>query len=329
MKKTNFGILGCGTAARIHAEALQTIKEARLCGVADANFESAAAFAEKYGIKPYPSFEEMLVDETIDAVCVCTPSYLHAEHAIAALSAGKHVALEKPMALSVEEADRVTDVCEKAGKKLTVISQLRFSEDIARVKRLIREGTFGTLTLCELSMKHYRSEEYFTSSDWKGKLAFEGGGALMNQGIHGVDLLLYLCGEAEVIKGEIRTLSHKIEVEDTATALLALKGGALGVITASTCAYPGFERSLRIHGDKGFVFLNENRIERMLTRDGETIDRKLRPFGSAGDATALESDLHRKQLENFVGAIHGEEELHVGGRDGRAAIKLIKDIYGE
>ena len=132
-----------------------------------------------------------------------------------------------------------------------------------------------------------------------------------------------------MINGEIRTLTHKIEVEDTATALLAFKGGALGVITASTCAYPGFERSLRIHGDKGFVFLNENRIERMLTRDGETIDRKLRPFGSAGDATALESDLHRKQLENFVGAIRGEEELLVGGRDGRAAIKLIKDIYGE
>ena len=270
----------------------------------------------------------MLADKEIDAVCICTPSYLHSGNAITALSAGKHVALEKPMALSVAEADRVIDACERTGKKLTVISQLRFSEDIARVRQLIKDGAFGTLTLCELSMKQYRSEAYFTSSNWKGKRAFEGGGALMNQGIHGVDLLLYLCGGATVAKGEIRTLSHRIEVEDTAAALLTFENGALGVVTASTCAYPGFERSLRIHGDKGYVFLNENRIEKMLTKDGETVDRKPRPLGSAADAAALTSDLHRKQLKNFAGAIRGEEELLVGYRDGRAAIKLIGDIYG-
>ena len=328
MRKTNFGILGCGMVARIHADALQGIKEARLCGVADARSESAAAFAQTYGIRAYPSFEEMLADKEIDAVCICTPSYLHASNAIAALSAGKHVALEKPMALSVAEADRVIDACERTGKKLTVISQLRFSPDIARVRQLIKDGAFGTLTLCELSMKQYRSEEYFTSSNWKGKRAFEGGGALMNQGIHGVDLLLYLCGDATVAKGEIRTLSHRIEVEDTAAALLTFENGALGVVTASTCAFPGFERSIRIHGDKGFVFLNENRIEKMLTKDGETVDRKLRPLGSAGDAAVLDSRFHQKQLENLIGAIEGEEELLVGYRDGRAAVKLITDIYG-
>ena len=323
-----FGILGCGMIANIHADAIKGISGARLEGVADANEENALRFAARYGVKAYSSYEEMLADKEIDAVCICTPSFLHAENAISALLAGKHVALEKPMALDIAQAKKIAKTCEETGKKLTVISQFRFSEDLRRVKRLIGEGAFGKITLCDLRMKYYRSEEYFTSSTWHGRLACEGGGALMNQGIHGIDILLYLCGDVKKVRGEIRTLSHNIEVEDTAAAVVEFESGALGTIEASTCAYPGFSRTIEICGDKGYVFLRENRIEKMLTASGEKVENPIPESGSSANAAALECDMHGAQLKNLIGAINGEEKLLIDCYDGMKAVALIRKIYG-
>ena len=323
-----FGILGCGMIANIHAAAISELENATLLGVAD-NFPAAAEkFAEKHECRAYASYADMLADGEIDAICICTPSGFHAENAIAALEAGKHVVLEKPMALSTADADKIIETCDRTGKLLTVISQLRFAKDIQRVKELIGEGAFGRITLCGLHLKYYRSTEYYSSSPWKGTLKFDGGGALMNQGIHGIDLLEYLVGPIKTARGKIATLFHKIEAEDTAVATVEFEHGALGVIEGSTCAYPGFERRIEIHGDAGYVILRESSIEKLMIR-GEKIavDVKTPGVNTAADPSALQSRNHRRQIANLLAAVEGKEKLLVDCREGKKAVRVIESIY--
>lgn len=326
-KDIKFGIVGCGAIASFHADAIANIAGASLLGVSDNNFDTAKSFSERYGVKAYKSYDELLADKSIDAVCICTPSCFHAECAIKALKNGKNVALEKPMALNTRDADRVISATRESGKLLTVISQLRFSSDVLRAKKLVEEGALGKITLCSLYMKYYRSPEYYKSSSWKGKLAFDGGGALMNQGIHGVDLLEFIAGEVKSVSGKIRTLSHSIEVEDTAVANLEFESGALGVIVASTSAYPGFERRIEINGDEGYLVLKEDKIEKLMLRGVEEKQEQITVNGTAADPLAMSYALHKSQLENFVLAINGEAELLINCHEGRRALRIIEDIY--
>lgn len=327
MKKYNFGILGCGVISKTHALAIDNIENATLLGVADNNIEYARVFAEKNGVKAYESYQDMLADKDIDVVCICTPSGFHASNAIDALNAGKHVILEKPMSISNEWADKVIEACERTGKKLTVISQFRFSEDIKRVKKLIEENAFGKISLCTLTMKYYRNPEYYSSSSWRGTLRFDGGGALINQGIHGVDMLDYILGPITNVKGKIATISHDIEGEDTAVALFQTANGALGVIQASTCAYPGFDRRIEIHGDKGYVCLLENKIEKLMV-NGEMVDLgELNFTSTANDNTVMDYRMHKAQFENLINGIEGKEKILVDCYEGKKALAIIQNIY--
>ena len=196
----HFGIVGCGAAADTHARLLAELPDARLAGVADKNPLAAAQFAEKYGAIAYESYEAMLADESIDVITVATPSCFHKENAIAALDAGKHVVLEKPMALNTVDCDAIIEKIRESGKMLTVMAQMRMSDDVAKVKKLVEENAFGKISLVELSMKYYRDEEYYAGSGWRGTFRFDGGGALINQGIHGIDLISYLLGEITGVK---------------------------------------------------------------------------------------------------------------------------------
>ena len=313
--------------AGIHAEAIAHMENARLVGVADNYLPAAEAFAERHSVKAYSTYAEMLADEEIDVVCICTPSAYHAPNAKQALLAGKHVVLEKPMALSTAEADELIAVCEQTGKKMTVICQFRFSPDVQKVKELIKEGAFGKLSLCNILMKYHRKTEYFTNSPWHGRLALEGGGALMNQGIHGIDLLEYVVGDIKRSTGRIATLSHDIEVEDTAVGMFEFENGALGVVEASTCAYPGFSRRMEIHGDRGYVLFKENRIEKLMIDGTEIKGEAIHAVSTANDPAALGYEMHRMQLSNLLDAIEGKEALLIDGREGRKAIKVIEDIY--
>ena len=322
-----FGILGCGMISNIHADAIKNIENATLHGVCDYNNEICQAFAKKHGVKAYADYNEMLDDKDIDVVCICTPSCFHAEKAIEALKKGKHVVLEKPMALSTEDADRVIAVSKETGKMVTVICQLRFAPDVQKVRNLVKENAFGRISLCGLYMKYYRAKEYYSSSTWKGTIKFDGGGALMNQGIHGVDLLEYIAGSIKNVQGKIATLCHDIETEDTAVATLEFSSGALGVIVASTCAYPGFSRKIEIHGDKGYVILNENKIEKLMIDGKEVQTNEIETSGSASDPTAIQSDMHRLQIENLLSAIEGKEELLIDSNEGKKAVRVIETIY--
>ena len=326
-KITKFGILGCGLIASVHADAISRIENATLVGVADNNREFAQNFAEKRGVKVFNDYFEMLSSPEIDVVCICTPSCFHAQNAIDALNNGKHVVLEKPMALSTKDADLVIETCKKTGKLLTVISQLRFSEDILRVKKLIEEGALGKITLCELNMRYYRSPDYYSSSPWKGTLKFDGGGALMNQGIHGVDLFEYMIGEIKNVNGVIKTLVHDIEVEDSAVATVEFSNGALGTIMASSCAYPGFNRKITINGSDGYVILSENSVEKLVIKDTVCEEYDLNKVSASNDPASVSYEYHKRQLTNLISAINGEEKLLIDANEGKKAVKVIETIY--
>lgn len=325
--KTKFGILGCGLIASVHADAISHIENATLVGVADNKLEFAESFAKMRGVKAFDNYFDMLSCPEIDVICICTPSCFHAQNAIDALNNGKHVVLEKPMALNTKDADLVIETCKKTGKLLTVISQLRFSEDILRVKKLIEEGALGKITLCELNMRYYRSPDYYSSSPWKGTLKFDGGGALMNQGIHGVDLFEYMIGDIKNVNGVIKTLVHDIEVEDSAVATVEFSNGALGTIMASSCAYPGFNRKITINGSDGYVILSENNVEKLVIKDTVCEEYCLNKVSASNDPASVSYEYHRRQLTNLISAINGEEKLLIDATEGKKAVKVIETIY--
>ena len=327
-KKFGFGIFGCGMIASIHAEAIREIDSAELIGVADVVAANAEKMAEKCSCEVFADYEAMLSDPRVDIVCICTPSGFHADNALQALGHGKHVILEKPMAITVEDADRVVNAVRESGCHLTVISQMRFSEDVQKVKKLLKENAFGKLAFCDLYMKYWRDPSYYASSNWRGTFKFDGGGALMNQGIHGVDLIMYLVGEAKLLKGRVKTRIHDIEVEDTAVAVLEYENGAIGVIEGSTSAYPGFDRRIEIQGDKGYVMLKENHITELMI-NGEQIPVEVEEKAASGssDPSAIGSYYHALQFRNMIETIRGNESLLVNAEDGRRAIKMILDIY--
>ena len=328
-QKLRFGILGCGLIADFHANALRAIEKAELVGCADNSIDRAKQYAERYEIKPYANYEEMLADENIDAVCICTPSGFHADNAIQALQANKHVVLEKPMALTVEDTERIIAQTKKTDKLLTVVSQLRFSKDVNRVKNLVKEGAFGKLIFCDLNMRYWREPTYYSSSPWKGTIKMDGGGALMNQGVHGIDLMLYIVGDASVVKSVNRTAFHDIEVEDASVSILQFENGAMGTVSGSTCTYPGFERTFEILGTEGCAILRENKIEKLVVH-GETLIDGIEDEGFAGgtsDPAAIDTLVHKKQLKNFINAVFGEEELLIDATEGQRAVKLIREIY--
>jgi predicted dehydrogenase len=330
MKKTNFAIIGCGMIANTHASALTHSEQVDLVGAWDLDPSRCETFCKKYDILAYSSIDDLLNDKTIDAVCICTPSLAHKEQAILALSHNKHVVLEKPMALTSEDAKEICEAAEKANKLLTVIFQSRFSKDIMYVKKLISENAFGKLCMCDLYMKYYRDPSYYSMSSWRGTIKYDGGGALMNQGIHGIDLLHFLVGDGKLLSGRVKTLVHDIEVEDSAIATIEYDCGAIGVIEASTCSSPGFRRKIEINGDKGYVIISDLDIERLYLNGEMIISNNITPHPATAASPTLESfEPHQKQIENFVAAINGKEELNVTSYDGYYAVKLIESIYSK
>ena len=326
--RIRFGIVGLGVIANSHIQALREIPSAVVAGVYDRAVDRAEQVARDLGAVVYSSYDEMLADESIDAVCICTPSGFHADQAEQALRAGKHVVLEKPMALTAADAARVCRAEEESNCMATVIFQSRFFEDFIRVRDLIRSGAFGRLTLCDLYMKYWRDPAYYAAGAWRGTWKMDGGGALMNQGIHGVDLMRYLLGDITLLRGRAQTMVHNIEVEDTAIALVEYSSGAMGVIEASTAVYPGFSRRIEIYGSQGYAVLVDFTLEKLCVNGEMLVDRVVETdIGVVSDPTRMSYDGHLMQLKNFVAALRGEEALSVTTRDGYEAVRLIEEIY--
>ena len=233
-------IIGCGMIANFHAKAIADASGLHLVGVAARRHEAAQEFAAKFKCDAFESTEAALADPRVSVVSICTPSGAHLEPALAAAGAGKHVVVEKPLEVTTDRCDQIIQACETAGVRLAVTFQSRFHRSSQLMKAALDAGRFGTVTVGDAYVKWFRSQDYYDSGAWRGTWKLDGGGALMNQAIHSVDLLIWLMGDVKELTAFTSTLTHdRIEVEDTAVATLRFKSGALGVIEATTTSYPG------------------------------------------------------------------------------------------
>jgi predicted dehydrogenase len=294
--------------------------------------KSAKALAQQVGAAWSTDCQSAVAREDVDVVCVCSPSGAHAEVAVAAAEAGKHLVVEKPLDVTLERVDRILEAARQAGVKLTCIFPLRFMEGAALAKIAVEEGRLGTLVLADAYIKWYRSQEYYESSDWKGTWALDGGGALMNQGIHNVDLLNYLAGPVESLVARIDTLAHRMETEDAAAAVLRYTNGALGVIEGSTGCWPGESGRVELHGDRGTIALEDGRIVVWKLADAadgeeESMVGEASLGSGASSATAISYEMHRRQLADMVEAIQEHRPPAISGAEARESVAIIRAIY--
>ncbi|MBN2853085.1 MAG: Gfo/Idh/MocA family oxidoreductase [Clostridia bacterium] len=327
MKKVNFGIIGCGLISNNHADAIRQIDNAVLYGCTDVNEKSLLSFSDKYGIKAYQSVEDMLNDDNIDVVSVCTPSGLHARFAVMAANHGKHVVVEKPMALTVEQCNEIIKASEENHIKVEVICQNRFLNTFRQVKKIIEDGKLGKIVSADIYMKFYRSPEYYASSNWKGTWKMDGGGALMNQGIHGIDIMLFMLGDVKSVFGHARTLSRDIEVEDTASAVVEYENGALGIIQGTTSVAPGYPRRVEINGDQGSLTMIEGDITVWDVKGVEKPVNQSESAKSFRDPMNFSIEGHILQLTDMVEVILNDREPFVNQYEGKRAVELITAIY--
>jgi predicted dehydrogenase len=331
-------IVGCGMIARFHARALQDIPGTRLLALVSRSAANAQKVNESCGesAEVFSSLDPVLARKDIQVVIVTTPSGLHQESAVAAAQAGKHVVVEKPLEITTERCDRIIKACAKAGVLLCTIFPSRFADANQALKAAVDAGRFGRLTLGETTCKWWRPQSYYDEGGWKGTQALDGGGALMNQAIHNVDLLLWMMGKATQVSAFKATLAHeRIEVEDTAVACVHFANGALGVIQATTSVWPGLPKTIAIHGNRGSVVVEQEDVLRWefdpQTFEDEAIRQrfaqKVGASGGSSNPAAISHVYHARQLADFVQAIRERRPPAVDGREGRKAVALIQAIY--
>ena len=329
-EKIGFGIVGCGTISKWHAVAVTSNEEAKLVGVTDRNSESAGRFVKNYPCRIFSSYEEMLDCDEIDAVCLCTPSGLHAPLAVQAAKAKKHIVVEKPMAITKQQLNDMITACEENHVKVCVISQLRFTPSMQTVKKAIEDGVLGKIILADVYMKYYRSPEYYASGSWRGTWELDGGGALMNQGIHGIDVLQYLVGPVKSVFGITKTLARNIEVEDTANVLVEYENGAIGTIQGTTSVNPGYPRVIEISGTNGTVVLKEDVIIRWDVEGSDFPVEKAIGMGeqkSFNDPAGFTTEYHRLQIADMVHAIKESRRPLIDMYEGRRPVDIILAAY--
>ena len=331
MNKTiKFALVGCGVIAPCHARCIAELENAHLAAVCDIVEAKANLLAETYPADIYVDYHELLQREDIDIVNILTPSGLHAEVGIAAANAGKHIIVEKPMDVSLSKADALIEACRQAGVKLCCISQHRFDFAMQDLKQAIEVGMLGTLNFCGAYTQWYRSQSYYDSGDWRGTWALDGGGALMNQSIHYVDLLQYVMGPVEEVYALTGTRAHtRIEVEDIAIATLRFRSGAVGVIEGMTLAYPGFCARLEVFGTDGGVIIENDQVKDWQLRSGEKYDRP--PADEHLIVGTTSADIwhhsHRRQIADMMQAVWEDREPLCNGPEGRKPLEIILAIY--
>lgn len=324
LKKIRFALAGCGHIAKKHAEAIKAIEEAELVAVCDSEPAALKTFVSKYGVKGYGFYQELLQDREVDVVNICAPSGLHSAMGIAAARAGKNVLVEKPVAITLEEADALIENCERAGVVLGVVHQNRFKPAIIQLKSAIERGGFGKITHANATVRWNRNPIYYAARPW-GRLKNMGGGALMNQAIHNIDLLQWMMGKVVSVFGYTAASLSLAEAEDTGIAVLKFANGALGVIEASTAIYPqNLEETLSIFGEKGTAIIGGTsigQIKKWVFSDQELAGTSMDNQASTG------SDLHHCCVRDMIRAVRCREKPLVDGKEGRKVVEIILAIY--
>lgn len=331
-----FGIVGLGLIADFHAKAIRTMQKGELVACYSRTQDKADAFGQKYNCNGYSDMQGFLAHPGLEIVTVCTPSGFHLEPALESAEAGKHLIIEKPLEVTLERCDQVIEVCEKKNVKLAGIFPSRF-HDVARViKKTIDEGRFGKLILGDAYVKWYRSQEYYDKGGWHGTWKLDGGGALMNQSIHAIDLLQWFMGPVDSVSAFTDTLGHeRIEVEDVSVAALHFANGALGVIEGSTAIFPGFLKRIEISGTQGSAILEEENLKAWTFSEEKEKDKeiwekfeaKTETGGGAADPAAIGFHGHQRQFEDMIKAIEAGKNPLVDGYEARKAVEIILAIY--
>ncbi len=340
-EEVGFGVVGLGMG-QTHCRDIADAQGARLVAVCDVDEGRLNPVAEKYRVKKYARYEEMLRDSEIDVVNVCTYSGMHADMAIAAMEAGKHVIGEKPADVSLAKIDAMVAASRRTGRKLQVIFQERFMPVNRRIKEAIEAGRLGRLIGCHGDLRWWRAQSYYDNSadHWRGTWRWDGGGSLMNQGIHTVDLMQWFMGPVESVFGVIGVYTHRIETEDKAAAVLRFESGAIGTINTMTCAYPGLATELFIQGERGAIEKSDSNIRtwriQAETKEAEEAEQAgvLAQFGPKEKGASLSSDPnalpfrgHRVQVEDMVQAIREGRAPTITGEHARHAVAINLAIY--
>ena len=330
MADVHIGLIGAGNISETHAAAAGAIKGVRIAAVCGRTREKAERLAVRCGAAAYSDLERFLQHVPLDLVVIGSPSGLHAEQGIAAARRGLHVLVEKPIDVSTAGADRLIAEAARAGVTLGVIFQDRMKPGVAQLKAIVDGGRLGTPILASARVRWHRPPEYYAASTWRGTQALDGGGALMNQAVHTVDLLLWLFGPVRRVFGKVATRLHAIQVEDTAVAALEFASGALGTIEAATSAYPGYPRRLELTGSEGTVMLDGDRLVAADLRKPPTdlvVESASAASVAASSPVVADASAHRAVLEDFLAAIARGTAPCCDGPQGRQSVEVIEAIY--
>lgn len=324
----NFAIIGCGFIAKKHAKAIQEVKEAKLVAVSDKVPEAMEFYTKEYGATPYIELNKMLEKENIDVVCICTPSGLHAPLAVEVANAQKHIVLEKPIAMTLEDTDLIIEACKKNNVKLSVVHPNRFRPVVLELRKIFDQKLLGKISHANATVNWNRNQAYYDQASWRGTKEHDGG-VLMNQAIHNIDLLLWFMGKPVQVFSMEATRLRNIEAEDVSTGLIKFESGALATVETSTTVYPkNFEESITIFGEKGTVkigganalYFEHLEIEGKQEKKIEEIKEKIKanPWGTPG---------HQWIIDDMVNAIKENRRPAVTGEDGRRALELVLSFY--
>ena len=336
--KLRFALVGAGVIGKVHAEALAALPDvAELVAVVDRDPAKARELAARYGAESATDLDAVLRRDDVDAVTICTPSGVHADGAVAALDAGKHVVVEKPIDITLAAADRIIDAEKRSGKTVGVISQHRFDRSTEKVLAAVRDGRLGTITSAIASHAWWRGQTYYDSGDWRGTWALDGGGAVMNQTVHTINLMITTLGTPVEVFAYTACLAHeRIEVEDTAVAVVKFASGALGVIHGTTAAYPGLDASLRVFGSKGSAVITNDELTYLHQNEGPAPEIGM-AAQTGGNQVTDEDRLdpaelglgaaHGRQFADFVDAVATRRAPRVGTAEARTSLSVILALY--
>ena len=324
------GLIGSGNISDTHARAALELSGVELVGCWGRSAEAAQKLTARYGGTAFETLDALVSHPALDAVLVGTPSGVHAEHALAAARRGVHVLVEKPLDVRTARIDELLAECTRSRVTCGAFLQDRTAPDLVWLKGLIESSQMGALVIASASVRWYRPPEYYAGSQWRGTWALDGGGALMNQGIHSVDLLLWLFGDVARVGAFTKTAHHRIEVEDTAVATMEFANGAVGTLEVTTAAYPGFPRRMSFSGSEGSVVIEGDRVSSVALRTAPSTP----PPQQVGNASASASSPvvadvqgHRRVLEDFISAVREGRAPLCSGADARRSVALIEAIY--
>jgi len=328
-------IVGAGNISAAHIFAVEGLPNAELVGVVGRTAARSTKLADKHGVLVFGSLEEAVAHPEVDIVSICTPSGAHLEPALTAIAAGKHVVVEKPIEITVERSRRLIEAAEAAGVSVGAIFMSRFAPANAFAKRAVEEGRLGRLLQVDGYVKWWRDQAYYDSGAWRGTALLDGGGALMNQGIHQVDALQWIAGPVAEVFAYAGTLNHeRLEVEDTLVAVLRYENGAYGQLATATSLWPGSPKSLQVHGTEGFLRIDDDMLVDWRTRSGGDAERDelLAKYGGAGqggssDPMAISFQNHLLQYQDFLAALDSGRAPAIDGREGIKAVELVEALY--